>query len=495
MIKLSRLQFYSANALLLSWLAGCAVGPDYKKVELTLPANWDAQAQGKAFQTATPNDGSLKGNWWEMFGDAQLNVLEQQALAHNQSLVVAAEHLKQARLQLSVASAVQLPSLALTAGDARTKTSADRPVAAYGSQNQSTVQSNPQVGFTVNYEADLFGRVRRVVESATAAHAQAEADFENARLVVLSELASDYFKLRELDAEIDLVQKSVVLQQKALDFIQVRHDLNAANGLDLAQQQALLDNSKTQLILLQNQRAAAQNALSTLSGKAAPEFTLAAQVNVFNVPAFPVGVPSDVLQRRPDVASAERAMAVANANIGVARAAYYPSLMLSANGGWNSTEFSNLFNAPSILWSLGASLTQTLFDNGKTNATVGFAESGYQSTLANYRQTVLVAMQEVQTGVDASTLLDAANKQAQSAVKSSARAFELANDRYNGGLDIYLNVITAQQALLASQRQAIQIQGQQMTNAVYLVKALGGGWNGLQSKAETGKTVSTVSAN
>ena len=457
----------------LALLTGCAVGPDYKKPEAALPANWHSLPD---FKLAQPGDGQLKGNWWEMFGDTQLNELEQQALAHNQSLVVAAEYLKQARLQVTATSSIQLPSADLLVSDARYKTSAGRPLAAYNLSNSSVVQNNPQLGFAVNYEADLFGRVRRVVESATAAAEQAEADFGNARLVLMADLATSYFNLCEQDQEIAILQKSVLLQQKALEFIRVRHALDYATGLDLAQQQALLESSQTQLALVQNQRAALQNAIATLTGNAAPEFQLAPQDRVVTVPAMPSELPSEVLQRRPDIASAERAMAVANANIGVAKAAYYPALMLQASGGWSSNQWSNLISAPTVLWSLGASMTEHLFDNGKTTANVNIAESSYVAALANYRQSVLVAMQEVQTGMDSLAILQKANQTAQAAALSSATAYDIASARYNGGLDIYLNVITAQQSLLANQRQAAQIQAQQLINAVYLVKAMGGGW-------------------
>ena len=194
---------------------------------------------------------------------------------------------------------------------------------------------------------------------------------------------------------------------------------------------------------------------------------------------MPVALPATVLQRRPDVASAERAVAAANANIGVAKAAYFPTTMVSAGGGWNSNQFSNLFNAPSILWSLGASLTQTIFDGGKNSANLKIAESNYKATVAAYRQSVLVAMQEVQTGIDTATQLKAAEIQLQASVDASTHAAELANARYQGGVDSYINVVTAEQSLLANQRQLAQIKGQEMVNAVYLIKALGGGWAGL----------------
>ena len=475
---MNRLSLFTLSAVTVACLASCAVGPDYHKPDVATPVNWQTQPD---FQPAQPSDDKLKGNWWEMFGDAQLNQLAQQTLQHTQNLVVAAENLKQARLQVTVTSSVQLPSVDLLTSDARTKTSANRPLAAYNTPNSSVVQNNPQLGLAVNYEADLFGRVRRLVEGSKAAAEQAGADFENARLILLSDLASNYFNLRELDIEIDIVQKGVALQDKALDFIQARHDLDYATGLDLAQQQALLESNQTQLVLLQNQRAALQNAIATLTGTAAPEFKLAAQTNITAMPAMPVALPSQVLQRRPDVASAERAMAVANAHIGVAKAAYYPSIMLQAGGGWDSNKWSNLLSAPSLMWSIGASATEHLFDAGKTTATVQIAESSYVAAVASYRQSVLVAMQEVQTGVDSLAILTSANTSAQAAALSSAKALDIANARYTGGLDIYLNVITAQQTLLTNQRQAAQIQGAQLLNAIYLVKAMGGGWQGMEN--------------
>lgn len=454
-------------------LAGCVSGPDYHQPTSSLPANWHSSID---FTPAQPDDNQLKGSWWEIFGDPRLDALEQQALAHNQTLAVAAEHLKQARLQVTVSSAAQLPSLDLQGSDARSKTSADRPLTSPSLLSSSVTQNNPQLGLSASYEADLFGRVRRLVEGSKAAAEQAGADFENVRLVLMADLATSYFTLRELDAEIEILQQNVLLQQKALDFIRMRYQLDYATGLDLAQQQALVTANQTQLTLLDNQRAGLQNSLATLTGAAAPEFKLAADGKPPAVPNLPLALPSEVLQRRPDVAGAERAMAVANAGIGVARAAYYPSLLLQANGGWNSSSFGNLLSAPSILWSLGANATEHLFDAGKTTANVAIAESSYQAAVANYRQTVLVAMQQVQTGIDSLSLLNRAGMQAAAAVQSSQQALQIATARYAGGVDIYLNVITAQQTLLNNQRIATQIHGQQLVNAVFLVKALGGGW-------------------
>lgn len=455
-------------------LAGCASAPVYEKPAIDMPAAWQSNAP---FQAAAPNDAALKGNWWEVFGDVQLNQLVQQALVRNQSLAAAAARLEQARSQVTVSSAGLFPQASLQAGAARQKTSANRPLNAYDVTNQSTVQNNYQLGFAVNYEADLFGRVRSNVSSAQASAQQAAADFENARLVLVAELAADYFNLRELDTEIAVLDDSLLLQRKAYEYIQARHQLGVASGLDLAQQQSLLDASRTQLELLHQQRAQYEHALATLAGVPAPSFTLAPALMASTPPALPVGLPAELLQRRPDIASAERAVAAANANIGVARAAYFPSINLQANGGWDSNQMSKLIAAPSLLWSLGAALTQTLFDAGKTDANVAIAKAGYTGAVANYRQSVLTAMQEVEDGMTGLATLQRAQQSAEASVAGSRRVLELANDRYTGGVETYFDVIAAQQTLLTNQRIAVQLRGKQMVNAVYLIKALGGGWH------------------
>ena len=331
----------------------------------------------------------------------------------------------------------------------------------------------------MSYEVDLAGRVSRVNEGAQAQTEQATADLENTRLVLMAELAADYINLRELDQEIAVIRQSIRLQEKALTYIQNRHDLGVASGLDLAQQKAVLDANRTQLELSTTQRSTYLHALATMTGTPAPGFEIAPVESVMQVPKLPVGLPSDVLQRRPDVASSERAMVVANANVGIAHAAYFPTVLLQSGGGWDSTQLATLFNAPSLLWSLGASMTQTLFDGGKTSAGVRVAEAGYVATVAAYRQSVLVAMQEVTNGMDAAVSLGRAGLRARASVQSATEVLDLANDRYNGGLAPYPDVISAQQALLTNQRQSTQITGQRLLNAVYLIKALGGGWSGL----------------
>lgn len=460
-------------------LAGCAVGPDYHRPSADIPPAWQPAAP---WQEAVPGDAALKGNWWELFEDPALNPLVEQALAGNQNLRVAAARLEQARDQLTIARSALFPTVNLDASAVRSKDSANRPLAAYSTANQSTVQNDFSIGPSVGYELDLFGRVRREVEGASASAQQAEADFQNTRLVLMAALVTNYFSLRETDAEMDVVRHSLDLQRDALTFVSSRHDLGFATGLDLAQQQALLDASATQLELLQNQRAQFEHAIATLIGTPAPSFSLAPDATVPPLPALPLGLPSDLLQRRPDVASAERAMVAANARIGVARAAYFPSINLAPglgvpSVGWESNALASLFTAPSQLWSIGLSASQTLFDAGKTRANVRFADADYTAAVATYRQTVLTAMEEVENGITGLGWLERAELQANASVRSAQRAFDIATDRYKGGVDTYLDVITAQQTLLTNQRQAVQIQGQQFSTAVFLVKALGGGWS------------------
>jgi NodT family efflux transporter outer membrane factor (OMF) lipoprotein len=274
-----------------------------------------------------------------------------------------------------------------------------------------------------------------------------------------------------------VLNQSVILQQKALDYINSEHELGSVSGLDVAQQQSLLDTTRVQATLLLNQRAQFEHAIAALVGVPAPQFSIEPKVLQMQAPAIALGVPSDVLQRRPDIASAERAMAAANAQIGVQKAAYFPTLTLLPSAGWESTSFANLFSASSLMWTLGATIGQTVFDGGQRAANVRFASAGYQAAQANYRQTVLNAFQQVQDGVTGLSVLDAASKQSSAAVQDAQRLLQLANDRYSGGLVAYLNVIDAQQSLLNSQRQDVQIHGQQMTLSVALVKALGGGWD------------------
>ena len=460
-------------AAALAALAGCNLAPDYRRPLADAPAQWKSEAP---WRVSEPSDQSLKGPWWQIFGESRLNELELAALQQSATLESAHAHLEQARATARVARATLLPQVGLMSGAERARTSANRPLASYSVPNSSTVQNDFSAGLTVNYELDLFGANRNAAQSAAALAEQAAADLENARLVLTAEVATDYFQLRELDSEIDVVTQSIEGQRRALEFVSARHDLGDASGLDLAQQQALLDATRTQVDLLRVRRDQFEHALAVLVGRPAPDFTLAAEVAPFKVPAIPAALPSDVLERRPDVASAERAMAAANAQIGVARAAFFPSVPLAANYGRESNMISNLTSASSLLWSFGVSATENLFNGGRDLATLDYAKAGYTLVTANYRQTVLVAMQEVEDGLSGLASLDRAAHEADASVVSAQRVLELADVRYRGGVATYLDVVTAQETLLADQRQAAQIEGQQLVTAVFLVKALGGGW-------------------
>lgn len=470
-MRLARLAGAAGAAALL--LSACAAGPDYQPPKLDLPVSWTLDAP---WREATPDDASAKGPWWQRYGDPQLDALQQQVLAGSPTLAAASARLAQARAVVAAGSSAQLPQLTLGTRDARQRISANRPLSSYNSSNFSTIQNDFTLSLAASYEVDLAGRVQRSVEGARASAEQSAADLENTRLLLTAELAVDYFSLRALDTELDVLSRSIALQRRSLELVTARHDLGAASGLDVAQQQALLDTTLTQVDVLRRQRAQFEHAIATLTGTPAPLFSLAPRMQVFEPPAIPLGVPSDVLQRRPDVAAAERAMAAANAQIGVASAAFYPSVMLGPSVGYESRDLATLFNAPSLLWSIGVSAAQSVFDGGRARANVDFAKAGYDVTVANYRRVVLTAMQEVEDGITGLAALDRATTQAQTAVASARRVLDMATGRYEGGASTYFDVITAQQALLASERQAAQLLGQRQLGSVFLVKALGGDW-------------------
>ena len=455
-------------------LGGCMVGPDYKQPLTDAPPTWKTDSY---WHVAQPSHAAEDPTWWQSFNEPALDSLEGRALAQNQTLAAAVAHYDQARAQLANTSAQLVPEVDLQGTVERLKTSRNRPLSAYNTPNVSTVQNNLQVGPQIDYDLDLFGRIRREVEGALATADQSRDDLANARLVLTTDLASDYFSLRELDAEIDVLNKSVALQQKALDYVNNEHELGSVSGLDVLQQQSELDSTRVQATLLLNQRAQFEHAIAALVGVPAPQFSIEPKVENTAVPSIALGVPSDLMQRRPDVASAERAMAAANAQIGVAKAAFYPNISLTPGIGWQSTNFADLLSAPSLLWTVGTMASQVVFDGGRRQANVDAASDQYRATEANYRQTVLNAFQQVQDGVTGLSVLDGAAKQSHAAVDDAQRLLSLANDRYSGGLVAYLDVITAQQTLLTSQRQDVQIHGQQMTMSVSLVKALGGGWD------------------
>ncbi len=461
------------------FLAGCAVGPNYHRPPVQAPTAYKTEGP---WRVAAPKDSIPKGAWWEVFNDAELNGYEQQLLQANQSLEAAKDRLNQARSLARVASAGYFPTLSADPNASRTRYSGNRPVVV--TLGNPLTQNNFGIPFLLNYEPDLFGKVKRSLQASNASLQSTAADLYNVNLVLTAELAADYFTLRELDAETLVVQESVTIQQKGLQLVEDRHAGGVASGLDLAQQQTLLDSTETQLYLVQQQRQQFEHAIAVLTGNPAPTFSVPARPLNATPPPVPLGVPSDLLERRPDVATAERQMAYENALIGVATAAFYPQFTILGGAGWQSTDITNLLTAPSAIWSLGGDLLQPIFEGGRNRANLAATKAAYDESVANYRETVLTAFQEVEDGLSGLNTLSQADATQNAAVADARRALELANNRYVGGVTSYLDVITAQSALLTNQRLATQLLGQQMVTSVYLVKALGGGWDAAQIQNE-----------
>jgi outer membrane protein, multidrug efflux system len=478
-----------APLLLLS--AACTVGPRYARPAAATPAP-DAWKTQPPWQQAAPKDTIPKGAWWQVYHDAELDAYEKQLLEANQSLLAARDRLNQARSLARVASADFFPQLSTDPSAVRERGSGNRPLNGQApTVLNGVVQAVPPytqsvytIPFSLSYEADLFGRVRRTLEAANATLQSTAADLGNVQLVLTAELAADYFSLRELDAEYRVVEQSVGYQQKGLDLLNDRHSGGIASGLEVAQQQAVLESTISQASLVLESRAQYEHAMAVLVGQPASSFSVTAIPLAATPPPVPLGVPSDVLERRPDIATQEREMAYENAQVGIARTAFYPHITLSGSGGWQSTEVSNLLNAPSLFWSLGADVLEPIFQGGRNRANLAAARAAYDQSVANYRQSVLTAFQEVEDGISNLSTLSQALSTQTAAVDAARRALDIANNRYLGGVTSYLDVITAQTTLLGSERLETQLLGQQMVSSVYLVKALGGGWDPSQATSE-----------
>lgn len=452
-----------------------AGGANYTKPDVTAPENWQTPPP---WREATPNDSVPKGPWWTLFSDPELNQYEEHAVANNQTLKAAAARLAEARSFARISAAGLYPQLNAGLSTLRERLSGNRPLLGGTTAMLSPVtQSDFQIPFDLNYEIDLFGRVRNSVAAANASYQASAADLENVRLSITAELAGDFFQLRELDAEMEVVRRAIDFEQKGMDLVQNRHTGGAASGLDVAQQQTVLDSTIAQLALLQQQRDQFQHAIAALQGLPASSFTVPVRALAVEPPAVPLLLPSQLLERRPDIAENERDVAAANARIGVARAAFYPNITLSGAGGVESRAISTLLNAPSAFWSLGLSAVEPLLNGGRNRATLENARASYDEQVANYRESALVAFQQVEDDLSGLNALAAAALAQNRAVEDADRALNLANARYTGGLVTYLDVITAQEQLLTSQRLATQLLGQRLTTDVLLVKALGGGWD------------------
>jgi NodT family efflux transporter outer membrane factor (OMF) lipoprotein len=463
-----------AAASLLAILAGCKVGPNYTRPSVPVAPAWKEQPPWRA---ASPQDTTPKGAWWTIFHDEDLDQYEAQAIKANQTLEAARNQLEQARATVRITQSGLFPQLAAGVTAQRSRTSANQPTASGVPLTAAVTQNGFVVPFNVSWEADVFGGLRRSVESSNAAYQSSAAALENVRLLVTSDLAADYFNLRELDAEIAVVDSAVQYQGKALDLVNNRHAGGIASGLDVAQQETQLNATRTQATLLRNQRAQFEHAIAALIGIPASSFSISPKPLAIAPPAFPVGVPSDVLERRPDVAQAERLMAAQNAQIGVAKSAFFPSIGLTGGTGVNTHDISTLLNAPSVFWALGANVAEAVLSGGRRKAQLDFARSAYGASVANYRQSVLTAFQEVEDGLSGLSILTQAADTQNQAVDAAQRALKIANDRYVGGLVTYLDVVTAEQTLLDNQRLAAQLLGQRLVTSVSLIKALGGGWD------------------
>jgi multidrug efflux system outer membrane protein len=461
-------------------LSGCTPGPNYHRPDVAMAPAWKEQAPWRA---ASPQDSIPKGSWWGLFGESELDQYEAQALKANQTIEAARNQLEQARASARITQSGLFPQMSAAIAGQRARTSQNQPTSSGVPAKTAVTQNVFTIPFNLSWEPDVFGGVRRSVESANAAYQASAAGLENARLVITAELAVDYFSLRELDSEIAVVDSALQFQEKALQLVQNRHAGGIASGLDVAQQETQLNATKTQATLLRRQRAQFEHAIAALVGVPASSFTVPAKPLTLVPPAIPQGVPSDVLERRPDIAQAERQMASQNAQIGVAKSAYFPSVAVNAAGGFLSGDLGVILNAPSGFWALGANVTEAIFTGGRRKAQVDFAQSAYGTSVANYRQTVLNAFQDVEDNLSGLSVLAQAAATQQQAVEAAQRALKIATDRYTGGLVTYLDVITAEQSLLDNQRLAVQLLGQQLVTSVGLIKALGGGWDAASLQA------------
>lgn len=461
--------------LALSGARAEAGGSKYKKPDVTTPQNWETPAP---WRQSSPLDAIPKGAWWTLFADPELNQYEERALAENQTVKAAVARLSEARASARVTSAALYPEIDADPSAGRQLVPQNRPLeGSPASQVRSGTDNNFTIPFTLNYEVDLFGRIRRSVEAANEQYQASAADLENVRLLVASDVAADYFQLRELDAEMGVVDRAIEFERQGLQLVDRRHAGGAVSGLDVAQQQTVLDSSETQLYLLEQQRAQYEHALAMLQGLPPAQFKAPVRPLEMEPPPVPLALPSELLERRPDIATEERLVASANTRIGVARAAFYPSIPLTGSGGFESRDISNLLSAPSALWSIGFSVLEPLIAGGRLHGQLEYSRASYDEQVANYRESALVAFQQVEDALAGLHSLSSASQSQKRAVDDAERALTLANARYTGGLVTYLDVITAQELTLTNERLAAQILGNRLVTSVYLIKALGGGWD------------------
>jgi len=470
---------FSTAAMMIS---GCTVGPNYHRPtapsapafkESAVPVPPPNPPNG-GWKQVTPNDSAIRPNWWEMYQDPQLNKLEEQVAVSNQTLKASYEQYMQARAAIQVYRSQYFPTLTVAPAASRDRVSANRPLHVAGTQ---TTYNDLVLQGQATWEPDLWGSIRRSVESQRATTQATAADLANVDLSLRSELAMDYFELRGLDTQQRLLDNTVLQYQQYLDLTQARFKGGVATDSDVALAQTQLDQTRAQAIDVGVARAQYEHAIATLTGTPASSFGLAPAPLDLQLPQVPLGVPSQLLERRPDVAAAERRTDAANAQIGIAIAAYYPTITIGGGGGFESQSFGNLIQGPSSLWSLGGSAVELLFDAGRRHALTEEARHAYELNVANYRQTVLQAFQDVEDNLSGLDILNSESAAQQRAVDSARRSLLISTNRYKGGVTTYLEVITAQTTQLANERTAADITTRQFAASVQLIKALGGGWD------------------
>src|SRR6202171_1573886 len=466
-----RLGLVTIAALL---LAGCMVGPKYHKPAAPMtPAFKEPLPESfEEWKTAQPGDQTLRGNWWEIFGDPQLNSLEEQVAVSNQSLKIAEARFQQARAMIRYNRAAQFPTISMGPSINSIHQSANRPFT-----TKSGTTGDFLLPFDISYEVDLWGRVRRSVTAAREEAQATAADLQNATLILQAELAFDYFELRSSDAQKQLLDDTVKAYTDALQLTTNRFEGGAAPKSDVAQAQTQLETTRAQDTDIDVQRAQFEHAIAILVGKPPAQLSIAPAPLNLQPPNIPVGVPSELLERRPDIAAFERRMAEANEQIGIARAAYFPTVVLGGSGGLEGSSIASWFNWPSRFWAIGPAALQTLFDGGRRRATSQATTAGYDAAVAGYRETTLTAFQQVEDNLAALRILEQEAQQQKAAVAAAQESLQLFTNRYTGGVDNYLQVITAQTIALMNERNNVDILRRRMDASVLLIKALGGGWN------------------
>jgi multidrug efflux system outer membrane protein len=469
------------TVILGSWLAGCAVGPNYSRPSVPTPEAYSGETN--VWKVAQPQASLPKGNWWEIFGDVELNRLEGEAATNNQDLKAALAVFEQARAFVDVNRAGYFPQVNATPSYSRQRESANRPSTLNGISSGIPATFNTfTVPLDASYEVDVWGRVRRTVESARAGAQASADDVETTRLSIQAELATDYFLMHALDAEVALLRSNVWVFQRSLELTINRRAGGIATDLDVAQAETVLKTTEAQLPVTILQRVKVEHALATLTGQPASTFNVPEESLTLEPPILPAGLPSELLERRPDIAAAERRMAAANANIGVAKSAFYPKVELNGAAGFQSVSAGTLFDWPSRLWAFGPTIDFPLFEGGLLRADLRQARAAYDEVVARYRQSVLNAFAEVEDNLAGQQLLLTEQAAEAAAVQAAEKTVDIANNRYRAGLVTYLEVATAQNAALDLERSAVLLRGDQLVTTVALIKSLGGGWNVQQTQ-------------